>query len=122
MNQDQQPASRPPLDRLVVKSAGRFIFLRAEEIDWIEASGNYVCLHVGEESHLLRRTMKSLEEDLDPLRFLRIHRSTIVNLERIKAMEPLFHGDFLILLYDGTQLTLSRRYRMRFEDKLGRWL
>src|SRR5438874_3557003 len=85
---------RKYLDRLVIKSGGRIFFLKMEEIDWIEAAGNYLRLHAGTETHLLRETMNALEGRIDPARFLRIHRSTIVNIERIREIQPLFHGDY----------------------------
>lgn len=102
------------LERLMIKSSGRVFFLRTEEIDWIEAEGNYLRLHVGRERHLLRETMNRLASKLDPDKFLRIHRSTLVNIERIKELQPLFSGDYVVILRDGKQLTLSRSYR----DKL----
>ena len=103
--------ARKPLERLVVKSGGRVYFVRTEDIDWIEAAGNYVRLHVGKEAHLLRESMAGLEARLDAGRFLRIHRSTIVNIEHIRELQPAFHGDYAVILRDGTQLTLSRSYR-----------
>src|SRR5215831_10637179 len=114
--------ARPPrkhLERLVIKSGGRIFFLKMEEIDWIEAAGNYLRLHVGAEIHLLRETMNALEGRIDPERFLRIHRSTIVNIERIREIQPLFHGDHVVILRDGTELTLSRTYRQRLQEVLG---
>ena len=108
------------LERLVVKSAGRLFFLRTEEIDWIESAGNYVCLHVGAETHLLRETMSGLESRLDPARFVRIHRTAIVNIDEIKELQPLFHGEYQVVLRDGTQLTLSRSYRDRLQEVIGR--
>jgi two-component system LytT family response regulator len=116
----QQQHGKP--ERLVVRSAGRIVFLRVEEIDWIEAADNYVCLHVGRESHLLRGTMGSIEERLDPRKFLRIHRSTIVNLDRVRELAPLFHGDYAVRLRDGTELVLSRGYREKLKEPLGRFL
>ncbi len=104
----------------MVKTGGRVIFLKAEEIDWIEAEGDYVRLHVGERWHLLRDTMKRLERELDPSRFARIHRSTIVNLDRVKELHPYFHGDYMVLLHDGTELKLSRNRRHQLEERLGR--
>ena len=80
-----------PMDRIAIKSSGSVYFLRAEEIDWIEAAGNYSRLHVGKTTHLLRDTMSSLESKLDPKRFLRIHRSTIINIERVRELQPYFH-------------------------------
>jgi two-component system LytT family response regulator len=99
------------MDRVVIKSAGRIMFLRSDEIDWVEASDNYVRLHVGSDVHLLRETMGSLEARLDSNKFLRIHRSTIVNIDRMKELQPWFHGDYLVILQDGTRLNLSRTYR-----------
>jgi two-component system LytT family response regulator len=110
------------LERLVVKSSGRLFFLRTDEIDWIESSGNYVCLHVAGESHLLRETMTGLEGRLEPNRFVRIHRTAIVNIDRIKELQPLFHGEYQVILRDGTQLTLSRGYRDRLQEVVGKEL
>ncbi len=107
------------LDRLVIKSAGRVFFLKTGEIDWIEAAGNYLRLHVGGEVHLFRETMSNLESRLNSGKFLRIHRSTMVNLERIKELSPMFHGDYRVLLHDGTELTLSRSYRPKLQELLG---
>src|SRR5262249_38332412 len=108
------------LERLVVKSAGRVFFLRVDEIDWIEAAGNYVRLDVGKDTHLLHDTMSSLEGRLDSKKFLRIHRSTMVNIERIQELQPLFHGDYVVILRDGTQLNLSRGYRQRLQEVFGK--
>lgn len=108
------------LDRLVVKSGGRVFFLRTDEIDWIEAAGNYVRLHLGNESHLFRETMNALETRLDPQRFFRIHRSRIVNIERIQELQPWFNGEYSVILRDGTKLTLSRGYREKLQERLGR--
>lgn len=108
------------LERLVIKSAGRVFFLRADEIDWIEAAANYVRLHVGKEAHLLREKMNTLEERLDQNRFLRIHRSTIVNIERIKELHPGFRGEYVVTLHSGQRLTLSRGYRDKLQDLLGK--
>ena len=107
------------LERLVIKSSGRVSFLKTDEVDWIEAAGNYVRLHVARESHMLRETMSKLEGQLDPRKFVRIHRSTVVNLERIKELHPLFHGDHQVTLRDGSRLTLSRSYRENLERILG---
>ena len=109
---------RPSADRLVVKSAGRVVFVRVQDIDWIEAAGNYLRLHIGKEEHLLRESMNALEARLDPGRFARIHRSTIVNLERIRELQPAFHGDYLVVLQDGSELTLSRNYREKLQRLL----
>ena len=110
----------PRLDRLVVKSGGRVFFLRTDEIDWIEAAGNYVRLHLGEESHLFRETMNRMEQRLDARRFSRIHRSRIVNTERIKELQPWFNGEYLVVLRNGTKLTLSRGYREKLQEQLGK--
>src|SRR5262245_42663014 len=113
--------SRPKaLERLVIKAGGRVFFLRVDEIDWIEAAANYVRLHAGKEAHLLRETINGLAAKLDPDRFLRIHRSIIVNLERVKEMQPWFHGDYVVILQDGTQLTSSRNYREQLRKLLGK--
>ena len=101
-------SGRRPPERIVLKSAGRVSFLKVDEVDWVEAEGNYVRLHVGPHSHLLRETMKNIEGRLDPDRFIRIHRSTIVNTDRIKELHPLFHGEYAVILRDGTRLTASR--------------
>jgi two-component system LytT family response regulator len=99
------------LERLVVKSAGRIFFLPVAEIDWIESADNYVNLHCGRESHLIRETLSSLESKLNPQDFLRVRHSAIVNLKRIKELRPLFKGEYEIVLQNGVKLTSSRRYR-----------
>ena len=109
---------RKSLERLSIKSAGRIIFLGVDEIDWIEAADNYVQIHAGRESHLLHATMNSLETRLDPSQFLRVHRSTIVHINRIKELRPLFHGEYQIILKDGTQLTSGRSYRENLQKLL----
>ena len=116
-----EPASalgRTPLDRLLVKEEGRMYFVPVAEIDWIEAFGNYARLHTGARTHLIRETMATLERALDTRRFARIHRSTIVNLDRIKQMDLWGSGDYMVRLADGTQLKLSRWYRDRLEARL----
>jgi len=102
------------LERLVVKTTGRVFFLKVDEIDWIEAAGNYVKLHVGRETHMIRETMNGIETKLDPEKFLRIHRSTVVHIDRIKELHPMFSGDYAVILRDGIELALSRNYRERF--------
>ncbi len=109
---------RAPLDRLLVKEEGRMYFVPVGEIDWIEAFGNYARLHTGQRTHLIRETMATLERALDTRRFARIHRSTIVNLDRIKQMDLWGSGDYMVRLADGTQLKLSRWYRDRLEARL----
>ncbi|MFO0965190.1 MAG: LytTR family DNA-binding domain-containing protein [Gemmataceae bacterium] len=115
--QSVQPRSGP--ERLIVKSAGRIYFIRIDDVDWIEAAANYVRLHVGKEDHLLRESLTALEKRLDPARFARIHRSTIVNLERIRELQPVFHGDYVLILRDGTELAVSRNFRDKLRAALG---
>jgi two-component system LytT family response regulator len=117
---EARPRSTPDkyLERIVVKIAGRIFFLNTDEIDWVEAADNYVRLHTGKESYLVQGTMSKLESKLDPKRFLRIHRSTIVNITRTKELQPLFHGEYAILLTNGKELTSSRRYRDRLQQLL----
>mgnify|MGYP005857821633 CR=1 FL=1 len=99
------------LQRVVIKTLGRIYFIKTETIDWIEAAGNYAVLYCKKEKYLYRETLKSLEEQLDPAQFVRIHRSKIVNIDRIKELQSWSHGDYLIILTDGTKLHLSRNYR-----------
>jgi two-component system, LytTR family, response regulator len=108
-----------PNERIVIKSGGRIFFVNVDEIDWIEAAGNYVRLHVGDKSHLLRETMDAMSAKLAADRFLRIRRSLIVNVEQIKVLEPLFKGEYQITLQDGTELRSSRRYRAQLNPLLG---
>jgi two-component system LytT family response regulator len=110
----------PRLERLVVKSGGRVFFLRTDEIDWIEAAGNYVRLHLGGESHLFRETMNHMEARLDSRQFVRIHRSRIVNTDRVKELQPWFNGEHVVILQNGTRLTLSRGYRDKLQEQLKR--
>ncbi len=107
------------VDRLAIKLDGRVIFVRPNEIDWIEAQDNYVKLHVGREAHLVRDTLASFEERLDARRFIRIARSTIVNIDRVREMQPMFHGEYVVILNDGTKLTMSRGYRETLQQYLG---
>lgn len=104
--------------RLVVRDGSRVTFVRTEEIDWIDAAGNYARLHVGKAMHLLREPLKVLEGRLDPEKFLRVHRSAIVNLERIVSVEPYFHGEYTLTLRDGTKLTSSRTHSARLRALL----
>jgi two-component system LytT family response regulator len=110
------------LSRLVVKSGGRIVFLDAADVDWIEAADYYVRLHTGGKTHLLRESMAALEAKLDPARFARIHRSAIVNLDRVRELQPWFRGQHAVILKDGTRLTLSRSLRSRLEELLGHTL
>ncbi|HEX8567881.1 MAG TPA: LytTR family DNA-binding domain-containing protein [Pyrinomonadaceae bacterium] len=107
------------LERIVVKNSGRVFFIKTDEIDWIEAAGNYLKLHVGRDAHLIRETMQSIEAKLDPEKFFRIHRSTLVQIDRIKELHPLFGGDYAVILRNGTELNLSRNYRERLPELFG---
>ena len=111
---DLQPAAKG-LERLMIKTQQRIYFVRTDAVDWIEAAGNYVRLHAEGKTHLLRQTMNALERQLDPDRFLRIHRSTIVNVDRVKELNRMFNGEYEVLLVDGTTLTLSRGYRSQLD-------
>ncbi len=113
------PSQGQYLLRVAVKSAGRVVFLKAGEIDWIEAAGNYVNLHVGKESYLLRGRMSELEKRFDPEQFFRIHRSTMVNLDRVKELQPLFKGEGIVILKDGQKLSASRSCSQRLQAFLG---
>lgn len=115
--QDLKPGEKY-LERVVIKEAGRLSFLSVEEIDWVEAADTYVRLHVGGTSHLIRGTMGGLEARLNPARFLRVHRSTIINVNRIKELHPLFHGEYIITLRDGTRLNSGRSYREKLRPLL----
>jgi two-component system, LytTR family, response regulator len=115
---DDLKAATKHADRLVIKAGGRIVFLNVSEIDWIEAADNYVRLHVGRESHLMRETLSNLEKRLDPIRFARVHRSTIINVQRIKELYPLFRGEYEIVLKDGTRVSSGRNYRERLQELL----
>jgi two-component system LytT family response regulator len=103
-------------ERLPVKSEGRIIFLRLTDIDWVEAADNYVKLHTGSETHMLRETMTALESKLPSNRFLRISRSAMVNIEQIKELHPMFHGEYVVILRGGAKLTLTRGYRDKLQQ------
>ncbi|HEX2205100.1 MAG TPA: LytTR family DNA-binding domain-containing protein [Longimicrobium sp.] len=109
----------PWLERLLVKTGDRVLLLPADRIDWVEAEGNYVRLHVGKDAYLVRWKIGALEARLDPRRFVRVHRSHIVNLERVKELRPWFAGDYVIVMKDGAELRLSRGYRPHLEARLG---
>jgi len=109
---------RPWLDRILVRQGDRHVLLRCSQIQWIEAEDNYVRLHVEGTSHLLRQTLTGLLQRLDPAQFRRIHRSAIVNLDFIRELQPWTSGDHLVLMRDGTKLTLSRTFR----DQMAPWL
>jgi two-component system LytT family response regulator len=108
----------PALERFAVKSAGQVAFVKASEIDWIEAADYYSCLHVGARTHLLRRSMAELDQELDQAVFCRIHRSTIVRLDRVRGLKLNESGEYDVLLEDGTRLRLSRRYRKQLQSRL----
>ena len=110
-----RPGETRSLDRLVFKSGGRIVFIQADEIEWVEAAGNYVNVHVGKESHLLRETMNMFEAKLDPGHFLRIHRSIIVNSDRIREVQPCSGSEYVVVLKNGKELSLGRTYRDRIE-------
>jgi len=107
------------LERLAIKSAGQIAFVKLVDIDWIEAADYYACLHIGSKTHLLRRSMAELEQALDPNVFVRIHRSAIVNMERVRGMRVAEDGEYDVLLEDGTKLRLSRRYRKELQTRMG---
>lgn len=106
-------------ERFAVKQGGRITFVDAEAIHWVEAAGDYVCLHTGDKEHLLNETMQRMEERLDLARFVRIHRSTIINTERLKEMQPYGNGEYIVVLADGTKRKLSRTYRDALFDFFG---
>jgi two-component system LytT family response regulator len=118
------PVTRVPraryLDRLMVKQDGRVYFVKVTDVDWFEAAGNYVRVHVGRTSHLLRETMHGIEGQLEPNQFARIHRAVIVNLDRIRELQPWFAGDYVVILRDGRQLKLSRTYREALQARMHR--
>jgi len=108
------------LERLVIKTEGRVFFLDIDEIHCIESEGNYVRVYNGRKTYLLRETISGLESQLDPKKFLRIHRSSIVRIDKIKELQPWFHGEYHVVLENGKQLTLSRNYRANLQDAVGR--
>ena len=109
-------ASGEITERFVIKTGGRVTFVDADAIDWVEAAGDYVRLHTSEKVHLLRETMSGMEDRLDPDRFLRIHRSTIINTERLRELRPYGNSEYIVVLDDGTELKLSRTYRDALDD------
>ena len=114
---EQLPPRPRFAERLMIKTGGRVIFLRADEVDWIEAAGNYVKLHAGRDTHLLHEGLASVAARLDPASFARIHRSILVNLDRVREVQPWFHGDAVAILRDGTKLSVSRTYREQLEGQ-----
>jgi two-component system LytT family response regulator len=109
----------PYLDRIAVKSVGRTVFVSTAAIDRIETAGNYLCLHAGTETQLVRETMSQLEAKLDPRQFVRIHRSTMVRIDAVREITPLFNGDQSVILADGSKVVLSRSYREKAKAALG---
>lgn len=107
------------VERFAVRSSGDIYFVRTEDIDWIDSQGNYVALHVGGRRHLVRDTIKSVESKLDPGKFVRVHRSAIINLDRLAKLQPYFHGEYVVTLTDGTTLNSSRGYSDRLRALLG---
>jgi two-component system, LytTR family, response regulator len=105
-------------ERLVIKSGGQILFIPLADVDWIGAADYYACLHVGGKTHLIRRTMSELEGDLDSRIFCRVHRSTIVNLDRVRALEANREGDYDVRLHDGTSLRVSRRYHKGLQSRM----
>ena len=111
--------SRRWLERLQIRVDGRILFVRTADVDWIESSSNYVRVHVGNESHLLRESLTSIAARLDPARFARIHRTTVVNIDRVREIQPWFSGDYVVLLRTGAKLKMSRNYRHLIDDRAG---
>jgi len=108
----KEQATRPTFaQRLAVKSPGRTVFVKIEQLDWAETAGNYVVLHTGKETHVMRETMQALESRLDPAQFLRVSRSVLVNADRIKELQPGFNGEHVVLLRDGTRVPMTRGLR-----------
>jgi len=108
------------LDRIIIRADGRITFLHTREIDWIEADDKYVHLHTGKGAKMVRQTLAAIEGELDPKKFLRVHRSAMVNVDRIKELQPLFNGEHSLILDDGTRLTLTRKYRDKLFELLGK--
>ena len=113
------PARPRGVERLAVRSAGQVLFVNVADIDWIEAAGYYACLHVGSDTHILRRSLAELEQDLGDDRFVRIHRSIVVNLERVRGLDLQPGGEYEVVLESRVRLRLSRRYRKRLQDRMG---
>lgn len=107
-------------DRIAVKVDGRVLLLRPDDIDWVEAADNYAVLHAGADTHTMRETLTALEDRLPAEKFLRISRSAIVNIEKIKELQPMFHGEYVVILRTGAKVTLSRGYRDKLQHLLGK--
>jgi two-component system LytT family response regulator len=106
-------------ERLIVRSQGQVLFVCVADIDWVEAAGYYACLHVGSDTHILRRSLLELEQDLGDDKFIRIHRSLVVNLDRIWGLELQSSGEYEVVLKSKVRLRLSRRYRKRLQERMG---
>jgi two-component system LytT family response regulator len=116
----RDPGQPRKLESVAVKNAGQVTFVRVADIDWIEAADYYACLHVGAKNHLLRRSLSELEQDLDPNIFCRVHRSSIVNLERVRGLKLGEDGEYEVLLESGVRVRLSRRYRKQLQERIGK--
>ena len=116
---DREASSQRPAERIVVKTAGEVCFIKIRDIDWVEAADYYACLHVGARNHLLRRSLAELEAELDPTQFCRTHRSSIVNLDRVRSLKLQEDGEYEVVLENGAHVRLSRRYRKELEARLG---
>jgi two-component system LytT family response regulator len=121
MVESSQQHSNPDR-RFTIRSGGRVVFLSLDEIDWVEAAANYVNLSVGGQSYRMREAIGRIAQRLDPRQFIRIHRSTIVNVQRIKALEPVNGGEYIVILKDGKELSCSRGYRASLQQFIGRSL
>jgi two-component system LytT family response regulator len=107
------------LERLVIRNGSRIATLAIDDIDWIEAQDYYAEIHAGGDTYLVRQSLQKLAASLDPARFVRIHRKTIVNVRRVKELEPMFHGEYVVFLHDGTRLKLSRTFKSHLGRLLG---
>lgn len=114
----KKAVNKEPIERVVIKTNGRIYFLKVDEIDWVEGAGDYLCLHSGSQTHLIRETMGNFHTKLNAKKFLRIHRSTIVNIERIKDINPFFKGEYVVTLINGKRLKASRGYRREIQALL----
>jgi two-component system LytT family response regulator len=112
------PGARRYIERVLIREGGQILFLKVSDIDWLEAAANYIRIHAGTSTHLIRDTMTAMEQKLPPDGFVRVHRSTIVNVDRIARMYQWFSGDYMVVLKDGAELRLSRHYRARLEAKM----
>jgi two-component system, LytTR family, response regulator len=114
----EPPQGRRAITRLTVKDRGQTVFLNVADVDWIEAANYYACLHVGGITHILRRSLQTLEKELDPRSFVRIHRAIIVNCDKVRGLELQGSGEYEVVLHSGARLPLSRRFRKQFQDRM----